>query len=292
MDHCLQQNAVGGPCQKDRDGEILALIITVYCAQCADMPPDQCAPADNWKDYASYLNVNGSICLNFQCYWANGTAGQSCINDNTYYEDTADNGVTFSFMVSRDNCNSQYFYCDGSSSTCVTKKRRGEDCSAAKECFSFNCLADGKCGKAADEPLKPKVWEYVVIGIAIVVVIVGVMTALWFLHRRWREENQVQLEQYYNEQIAYRQSIMSMSHAKNSLLSLPHGTSPLAARDVLYSEGGEEQQPTTAYTSARQADELIPPNMRREGSTSFSDDSEVLLMDQQAGASSGPRYRG
>lgn len=34
----------------------------------------------------------------------------------------------------------------------------------------------------------------------------------------------MKLEQYYNEQIAYRQSIMSMNQAKNSLLSLPANT--------------------------------------------------------------------
>lgn len=50
------------------------------------------------------------------------------------------------------------------------------------------------------------------------------MVSLWFLHRKSRKENQIRLEQYYNEQIAYRQSIMSMSHAKNSLLSLPANT--------------------------------------------------------------------
>lgn len=50
------------------------------------------------------------------------------------------------------------------------------------------------------------------------------MVSLWFLHRRSRKENQVKLEQYYNEQIAYRQSIMSMNQAKNSLLSLPANT--------------------------------------------------------------------
>jgi len=40
------------------------------------------------------------------------------------------------------------------------------------------------------------------------------------MHRRFRKENQIKLEQYYNEQIAYRQSIMSMAQAKNNLLSV------------------------------------------------------------------------
>jgi predicted histidine transporter YuiF (NhaC family) len=74
-----------------------------------------------------------------------------------------------------------------------------------------------------------------------VAVIVGILVALWFFHRKTRKENQIKLEQYYNEQasrpalvpsvvqadsmqLAYRQSIMSMSHAKNSLLALPADT--------------------------------------------------------------------
>ena len=49
-------------------------------------------------------------------------------------------------------------------------------------------------------------------------VIVGVFISLWFVHRKQRAENQRRLEQYWNEQVAYRQSIMSMSNAKKSLL--------------------------------------------------------------------------
>lgn len=64
---------------------------------------------------------------------------------------------------------------------------------------------------------------------------IGTFVTLWFMHKRFRKENQIKLEQYYNEQvslhsspgdskltgqIAYRQSIMSMSQAKNNLLSV------------------------------------------------------------------------
>lgn len=150
-------------------------------------------------------------------------------------------------------------------------------------CVSYNCKANGVCGKAADEPLKTQPWVYVIIGLAIVILIGGVMVGLWLLHRRAREENQVKLEKYYNEQIAYRQSIMSMSHAKNSLLSLPPNTTPDAARSSLY---GNEEPEQRGYSSAT-ANQLLPPNMRRESSAAWSDaDSEVLLGNDQ-----GPRYR-
>lgn len=251
-DHCMQQSPPGGPCQKDRD--------------------EQCQPPPHREGLATYLNVNGSICLNFQCYWANVSAGEGCIVENTQYISTADDGTQFSYVVSRDNCAKNY-YCDGSTLQCNPKKKRHEPCGAPKECMSYNCQDDGKghklCGKAADEPLKPQPWVYVVIGLAIVIVIAGVMAGLWLLHRKAREENQIKLENYYNEQIAYRQSIMSMSHAKNSLLSLPAGTTPEGARASLY-EGPNG---------------LLPPNIRRESTGALSEDSEVLLHDQLAQAS-------
>jgi len=205
------------------------------------------------------------------------------VNENTLYQEETDDGRQFAFIISRDNCING-FYCDGSSNVCVRKKHRHDKCSGNKECFSYNCQADGTCGKAADEPLKPQPWVYVVIGLAIVILIVGVLTGLWFLHRRWREENQVKLQEYYNEQIAYRQSIMSMSHAKNSLLSLPAHTTPDAALNTLY------QDESTGYTTARaNADPLLPPNMRREVSGAYSDDSDLLLVNNR---NNGPRFRG
>lgn len=153
--------------------------------------------------------------------------------------------------------------------------------------MSYNCEIKtqgeaGVCGREADEPLKPKVWVYVVIGLAIVICLVGVMVSLWLLHRRAREENQVKLQEYYNEQIAYRQSIMSMSHAKTSLLSLPVNTTPDAARASLYNE-----QDSMGLSSSNG---LLPPNIRRETSQAWSDDSEVLLMDQPQGNQM--RFRG
>jgi hypothetical protein len=213
--------------------------------------------------------------------------GQSCIFDNTWYEGIADDGTTFSYMVSRDNCRKN-LYCDGTTGLCNPKRDKGQGCTANKECKSYNCVIStagqaGVCGREADEPLKPKVWVYVVIGLAIVICLVGVMTGLWLLHRRSREENQVKLQEYYNEQIAYRQSIMSMSHAKNSLLSLPANTTPDAARASLYNE-----QDSMGLSTANG---LLPPNIRRETSQAWSDDSEVLLMDQQRQGQN-VRYRG
>jgi hypothetical protein len=206
--------------------------------------------------------------------------------ENTVYQDTTDGGVSFAFIISRDNCING-FYCDGSSLLCLAKKHAGDTCTGNKECFSYNCMSSGVCGKAADEALHPKPWVYAVIGIAIVLLIVGVLTTLWFLHKRWREETQLKLQEYYNEQVAYRQSIMSMSHAKNSLLSLPANTTPDAARASLYQDGN------VGYSSALGRDPMLPPNVRRASSAAYSDDSNILLVsDNLAGRGGAARYRG
>ncbi|EIW71414.1 hypothetical protein TREMEDRAFT_27793 [Tremella mesenterica DSM 1558] len=206
-DRCLDQVPVGGSCQKDRD--------------------DECAPSPDWNDLNGYLNVNGTVCLNFVCQYANVTLGLQCILENTPYTGYLDSGAQYAFVISRDNC-ANGLYCDGTAMQCMKDKAFGAACTGNKECLSYNCGSDHKCGRAADEPIHPGTYAYVLVGLGITILILSVMISLWFVHRRSRKENQIKLEQYYNEQIAYRQSIMSMSHAKNSLLSLPPNTVSLS----------------------------------------------------------------
>lgn len=173
-----------------------------------------------------------------------------------------------------------------------------------KRCLSYNCEDNGKCGKAANDVVHPPAWQYVLVGLGIVIckcqiplsqsglsltffsfllVIVAVMTGLWFMHRRWRNEKQVMLEQYYNEQIAYRQSIMSMSHAKQSLLSLPPNTTAGAARASLYGD--------TAWTSGTDYQSVpLPPNLRRDSTSGWSHDSDRVGHDSEVFLMQNGRY--
>ena len=67
-DACQEKLPVGSLCQLNRD--------------------DECAPPDDWRDLADDTygtNVNGSVCLNYQCMWANVTLGQSCVVENVPY---------------------------------------------------------------------------------------------------------------------------------------------------------------------------------------------------------------
>ncbi|CAD6571551.1 MAG: hypothetical protein TREMPRED_000313 [Tremellales sp. Tagirdzhanova-0007] len=258
-DGCLYQVPVGGQCQKDRD--------------------DECRPPPNAGQLAGYLNVNGSICLNYECYWSNVTVGQTCINDNTPYTAFTASGGQYAFVVSRDDCANGLF-CDGTSLQCLLTKEIGGACSGNKECLSYNCESSGRCGAAADVPLHPRSYVYILVGLGILGLILGVMVALWFTHRRSRKENHIRLEQYYNEQIAYRHSIMSMSHARKTLLSSPT-QGDMGQQSVMSDDG-------YGYTPGTGGSGLSIPNLRRDSSAAWSDtaDSEILLIGDNHGQSS------
>jgi len=197
-DQCLEQIPVGGQCQLDRD--------------------DECAPGPDAKDLSGYLNTNGSVCLNYQCYYANVTLGQACVDENMAYVSYSSNGGEYLVIVSRDNC-ANGLYCDGTALQCMKSKSIGTACTGNKECLTYNCSAQGKCLKATDTPNRPESWVYAIVAVSIFGMTGGVLLGLYFFHRKNRQENQIKLEQYYNEQMAYRQSIMSLSHAKHSLMS-------------------------------------------------------------------------
>lgn len=67
-DACQPVLPVGSGCQLNRDDE-------------CEAPPDFKDLADN--KYGR--NVNGSVCLDFTCYWANVTVGNPCVVENTPY---------------------------------------------------------------------------------------------------------------------------------------------------------------------------------------------------------------
>jgi len=84
-DACQPLLAVGSACQLNRD--------------------DQCEAPPNFQELADTtgfaLNHNGSVCLNFQCMWANATLGQTCVVENTNYIAYGADGKEFPDIVSR-----------------------------------------------------------------------------------------------------------------------------------------------------------------------------------------------
>ena len=78
-------------------------------------------------------------------------------------------------------------YCDSQQLVCVQTKAIGEQCDADKECSTYNCLANGTCGKTTDTPTQVKKWVYVVVAVCILGGMVGTLVALYFFHKKDRD---------------------------------------------------------------------------------------------------------
>ncbi|KAH8078066.1 hypothetical protein BXZ70DRAFT_961963 [Cristinia sonorae] len=231
-DACQEVLPVGSACQKNRD--------------------DQCEGPVNWKELADHsgfgLNVNGSVCLNNVCMWANATAGSQCVIDNTVYiVYTAK--TEYPVVTSRDNCQIG-FYCDGSLKQCLARKELGAACSADKECTTFNCNKKGVCGATVDTPTHVGIYVYVIVGVCIIGGMISTLISLFFVHRRQRTAEQEKRLQYWREQNAFRQNLLQMQEtAHHSLMSGPAGSQ----RNSLYSNGigsDESQVPLTGKSTA------------------------------------------
>ena len=177
----------------------------VSAAYGASVRVDECEGPPNFKDLADKsgygLNVNGSVCLNNVCMWANATLGNNCTVENTAYTVYSSSNESINIVsrcvftvgicgddadiVARDNC-ALGLYCDSKSTVCMKMKELDETCDADKECVllcfhedfvsdedetlrctTFNCMASGVCGVSADTPKHVPVWVYVVVGICI-----------------------------------------------------------------------------------------------------------------------------
>lgn len=154
--------------------------------------------------------------------WANVTLGNTCIVENIpYVAYDQKGGKEYISIVSRGNCIPGH-YCDASDHQCKQENVEGAGCQADKECQSNNCKLDGKCGQPTNAPQHLSTWIYVVVAVGIFGGMFGTLITLFFLHRRWREAEQEKRSQYWREQEAFRNNILSMrEQARASLLSLP-----------------------------------------------------------------------
>ncbi|KAF8590989.1 hypothetical protein K439DRAFT_1657080 [Ramaria rubella] len=236
-DQCQSLLAVGSACQLNRD--------------------DECAPPPNASELSNPLsNHNGSVCINFQCMWANVTLGQTCVDEQMPYIAYGEGNSEFIYVVSRGNCRPG-LYCDAAQKVCMQEKAFGVSCTADKECQSNNCLASLTCGIPPQAPKHFGVWVYIVVGLGILfgerhlnvfvylsdefTGMVGTLVGLFFIHRRTREQEREKRTQYWREQSAFRQNILQMRDtAKASLLSLSlQGSENNTPRSTLYGTGRE-----------------------------------------------------
>jgi hypothetical protein len=209
---CAAKIQVGQPCQFDRD--------------------DSCVGPDDFtalKDTTGHgLNVNGSICLNFVCQFANVSAGSTCEIENTGYIAYGSSGE-FVYVVSRDNCKVG-LYCDTNTTVCIQQKALDASCNADKECTSFNCLPTQTCGESPSSPRHLSTWVYIVIGIGIFGGMIATLIFLFIVHGRQREDEREKRLQYWREQNAFRQNIMQMHEtARHSIFSTPGSVSRRSA---------------------------------------------------------------
>ncbi|PFH45892.1 hypothetical protein AMATHDRAFT_184139 [Amanita thiersii Skay4041] len=220
-DQCLPVLALGSACQLNRD--------------------DQCEGPPEFKELSDVtgrgLNVNGSICLNNVCMWANATLGTNCVVENTPYIAYGFDGE-FINIVSRDNCRVGS-YCDASQKVCMATKKVGDSCTADKECDSWNCLSFGICGGIAAMPHHFHAYVYILVALGIIGGMLGTLVGLFFLHRKQRDEEREKRIQYWREQNAFHQNLLQMrERARASIRSLPGTTG--SARSTMYSRDWSE----------------------------------------------------
>ncbi|KIY74312.1 hypothetical protein CYLTODRAFT_427872 [Cylindrobasidium torrendii FP15055 ss-10] len=203
-DACMPQQPVDSPCQLNRD--------------------DQCQGPPDFKALAGKnelgLNVNGSVCINNVCMWANVTEGEPCAVENTPYivygvsrQETVD-------IVSRGNCRLG-LYCDAQQHRCIAARRIGEECDADKECETFNCLSSGRCGAIPRKPSEVGVWVYVLVCVGIILGMFGTLFGLYWVHRSQREAERERRLQYWREQNMFHQSLTQLKEtARSSIMSV------------------------------------------------------------------------
>ncbi|KAF9654016.1 hypothetical protein BDM02DRAFT_3086236 [Thelephora ganbajun] len=196
QDSCQARLPVGSDCQLNRD--------------------DQCQPPPNAKELADKsphgLNFNGAVCLNFKCMWANVTLGLPCVVENTAYISYGANDEYIDIMcqlLCSDNCRVGH-YCDATQKVCIQQKNIGAQCTADKECLSYNCGISGKCDKDVRAPNSLPIWVYVVVGIGIFGGMFATLFGLFYFHGKQREVEREKRMQYWREQTAFRQNILQI----------------------------------------------------------------------------------
>lgn len=224
-DRCQPLLPVGSDCQLNRD--------------------DECEAPPNFQELADEsnrgLNVNGSVCLLNKCMFADASLGTSCVVENTPYIAYSPSGE-FINIVSRDNCRLG-LYCDATEKVCMAHKPLGRECTGDKECDSWNCSGEGRCGVSTNTPTEVALWVYIVVAIGILGAMFGTLTALFIVHRRQRDVEREKRAQYWREQNAFHQNLMQMREAARASIRSFSGKN--SARSTMYGDGPSSDESHT-----------------------------------------------
>ncbi|CAE6409572.1 unnamed protein product [Rhizoctonia solani] len=207
-DRCLPAVSPGSACQLNRD--------------------DQCQPPSDRPELEDGdLTNRGAICFKYACQYANITLGQSCEAENTAYVGYASGGRQFYNIISRDRC-APKLWCNAQTGMCEPKGVVGAACSAHKQCETYSCSTNNTCAEPPGTPLRIQLWEYIVTGAGIILIMVGMSITLFMTHKRSRAKRLHEIRAYFREQTSYRNSIIYMHTNARSRFSMYSATSTLA----------------------------------------------------------------
>ncbi|KAG8690886.1 hypothetical protein FRC09_011801 [Ceratobasidium sp. 395] len=199
---------------------------------------DQCAPPTDTTGLEGQLNNHGAMCFQFACQYANITLGQGCQVENTVYIGYSTGGQQNINIVSRDRC-APGLWCNAQTSVCEPTAQLGQSCSAHKQCDTYTCGSDNLCTNPPGTPLKIELWQYIVTGIGIILLMVGTFIGLFMLHKRSRAKKLREIREYFREQTGFRQSIISMhSNARSRISMYSLASSDHSRTDSLAQLGG------------------------------------------------------
>ncbi|KAG9087750.1 hypothetical protein FS749_002678 [Ceratobasidium sp. UAMH 11750] len=198
-DQCLDIMPLSSTCQLNRD--------------------DQCAPPPDSTGLESEMTNHGAMCFQFSCQYANITLGQPCLVENTVYIGYSGGGQQNINIVSRDRC-AVGLWCNAQTSVCEPTVSLGQSCSAHKQCDTYTCGTENVCTVPPGTPLQIQLWQYIVTGIAIVLIMVGTSIGLFKMHTRSRAKKLREIREYFREQTGFRNSIITMHSNARSRISM------------------------------------------------------------------------
>lgn len=168
---------------------------------------------------------------------------QDCKIDNTVYSGYLPDGSQFTDIVSRDNC-ATGMYCSSDSLRCEQRLAVGRPCSADSQCTSGNCDINDICVAPPETPSPLPRTAYVLVPLGIVTFVGFMVFGLWLCHQKARRRRARVMHEYWTEQMAYRQSILSLHKAADKEQSKE------ARRRKYEHNDGQSVLSGTTYTSS------------------------------------------
>ena len=104
-------------------------------------------------------------------------------------------------------------YCSSDSLRCEQRLGVGRPCSADSQCLSGNCDVNDICVAPPETPQPVSKAAYVLVPLGILAFVGGLVAGLWIFHQKARRRRAKVMQEYWTEQMAYRQSILSMHKA-------------------------------------------------------------------------------